>query len=186
MTGVEPLEAPRLVSLMLVLSPAAVHGLDQGIQDTAAETRSRRSESVVRRHGSGTELQAAGNHLPVSSSPSCKLCTREAVCCVYRSQSRCGCLWWNPSLVATRQCQAAEVTAHSCPWRSWHEAEATTSAATTSPALCHRGQRLPGDDGYTDEHHVGGFRFRFSGNNLSCRGQRLLRCWDSGVMTNVT
>ena len=112
MTGVEPLEAPRLVSLMLVLSPAAAHGLDQDIQHTAAETRTRRSESVARRHGSGTELQAAGNHLPVSSSPSCKLCTREAVCCVYRSQSRCGCLWWNPSWVTTRQCQAAEVTAH--------------------------------------------------------------------------
>ena len=38
MTGVEPLEAPRLVSLMLVLSQAAAHGQDQYNQDTAAET----------------------------------------------------------------------------------------------------------------------------------------------------
>ena len=161
MTGVEPLEAPRLVSLMLVLSPAAAHGLDQDIQHTAAETRTRRSESVARRHGSGTELQAAGNHLPVSSSPSCKLCTREAVCCVYRSQSRCGCLWWNPSWVTTRQCQAAEVTAHTAA-HGGHGTRLSQQPPQPPPEDTEdRGQRLPGDDGYTDEHHVGGFRFRF-------------------------
>ena len=181
MTGVEPLEAPRSVSLMLVLSPAAAHGLDQDIQHTAAETRTRISESVARRHGSGTELQAAGNHLPVSAVLLlCPLvnCTGEAgnLSCLQKPVSVRLFMMKPEQGGDTPMSSCRGYSPHSCPWRSWHEAEATTSAATTSPTLCHRGQRLPGDDGYTDEHHVGGFRFRFSGNNLSCRGQRLLRC----------
>ena len=175
MTGVEPLEAPRSVSLMLVLSPAAAHGLDQDIQHTAAETRTRRSESVARRHGSGTELQAAGNHLPVSAVLLlCPLvnCTGEAgnLSCLQKPVS-VRLFMMKPELGGdTPMSSCRGYSPHSCPWRSWHEAEATTSAAS----LCHRGQRLPGDDGYTDEYHVGGFRLRFSS---SYGNLRLLRWW---------